>query len=536
MQAWEDRLGLVDEILPEWMRKKKISETTPNECYDFLVLENIYPKNSNQSKAKAFRDDLRKFQKTKKQSCELGNLIIKHKNRFSKWRLILKNSFVNKTNLDSGNKNSIKSFEEEDDLDRKKIAEKFSSIIFSKSIQNKDHDGLVVALDSAWGTGKSYFISKWMNMLGEEYKECKIKSVCYNAWENDDYDNALIPIISEIYKSTPFKERKDIAGKTAKAIVTTLGVATRQIIRNKTGIDTEEIAKEIKDAIENSIFIDYKEHQKSKTEFKKELAKLPKGEKIVVFIDELDRCRPQFAIETLEAIKHYMNVDNFVFIFAIDMEQLSHSVATLYGQNMDASGYLARFFDIQFRLPTPKISKYIKLLTKDLGEYNQDEICKIIERIFIPLKLSLRDVNHILDNLCIFLNIYNIDENFFDKVEIYVFLISLKYKYPEILKTLFHHKYKKADVFPNHTIDLIGENSISISEAIDSFLVAYRQGYLHKTIEHIGRINDNVFDRYIVIDNDFNRFSFDNMRNGEQLERVFEYIERKLEFIDYIKE
>jgi predicted KAP-like P-loop ATPase len=62
-------------------------------------------------------------------------------------------------------------------------------------------------------------------------------------------------------------------------------------------------------------------------------------------VDELDRCRPTYAIQTLELVKHLFNVPGLIFIFALDIEQLSHSVQTVYGQNMDAQGYLCRFFD-----------------------------------------------------------------------------------------------------------------------------------------------------------------------------------------------
>ena len=90
-----------------------------------------------------------------------------------------------------------------------------------------------------------------------------------------------------------------------------------------------------------------------RTKFKEVMSEYQKenGKKIIFFIDELDRCRPTFAIELLEVIKHLFNIDNCIFIISIDKEQLSHSVSTIYGQNMDTIGYLRRFFDLDYRLP-----------------------------------------------------------------------------------------------------------------------------------------------------------------------------------------
>ena len=82
--------------------------------------------------------------------------------------------------------------------------------------------------------------------------------------------------------------------------------------------------------------------------------------RLVVIIDELDRCKPTFAIQTLEIVKHIFDIENLTFIFAIDIHQLSHSVECVYGQGIDSSGYLCRFFDYIAKLPTSDITPYIQ--------------------------------------------------------------------------------------------------------------------------------------------------------------------------------
>nr|WP_242950492.1 P-loop NTPase fold protein [Clostridium acidisoli] len=67
----------------------------------------------------------------------------------------------------------------------------------------------------------------------------------------------------------------------------------------------------------------------------------------------------------MEIIKHLFNLENITFVLAIDMEHLSHSIATIYGQNMDSTGYLRRFFDLNFKMPLPSTDEYINYLITD---------------------------------------------------------------------------------------------------------------------------------------------------------------------------
>ena len=83
---------------------------------------------------------------------------------------------------------------------------------------------------------------------------------------------------------------------------------------------------------------------------------------LVIGIDELDRCRPSYAIEMLELAKHLFAVDHVVFALAVNRSELAHSVKVLYGQDFDAARYLRRFFDLDFRLPQPDRTAFIKQL------------------------------------------------------------------------------------------------------------------------------------------------------------------------------
>ena len=110
--------------------------------------------------------------------------------------------------------------------------------------------------------------------------------------------------------------------------------------------------------------------------FKKELVsivtelsqdkKLPGGPKLIIFVDELDRCRPSYATEVLERIKHFFSVPGILFVIAADRKHLGCSFASIYGQDLDREGYLSRFVDNWFRLPDPKNDRFALAMIEKL--------------------------------------------------------------------------------------------------------------------------------------------------------------------------
>lgn len=120
----------------------------------------------------------------------------------------------------------------------------------------------------------------------------------------------------------------------------------------------------------------------------------PEGEKnnkVFILIDELDRCRPTYAIEMLETIKHFFDIPNFVFVIATDTQQLSHSIKAVYGSGFDGSEYLSRFFNRTATLPQGKLRGFI------LNELSKTNIIESFEKnIMLPsIESSISHDNHI---------------------------------------------------------------------------------------------------------------------------------------------
>lgn len=96
---------------------------------------------------------------------------------------------------------------------------------------------------------------------------------------------------------------------------------------------------------------------------------------VVIIIDELDRCRPTYAIKLLEEIKHLFDVAGLIFIFGMHGQQLAHSVNAAYGANFDGASYLKRFMKRRYTLKEANQTAYIRSLLSRTAITENDFEC-----------------------------------------------------------------------------------------------------------------------------------------------------------------
>ena len=132
---------------------------------------------------------------------------------------------------------------------------------------------------------------------------------------------------------------------------------------------------------------------------------------LIVVIDELDRCRPSYAVELLEVAKHLFAVDRIVFVLAVNRSELAHSIRALYGSDFDAVGYLRRFFDVDFRLPDPERVAFIDTMleatqvkdhfgrTNDWDPPQYGVVRNLLQGFFRAPDLSLRRIAQAIHRL-----------------------------------------------------------------------------------------------------------------------------------------
>lgn len=299
---------------------------------------------------------------------------------------------------------------------------------FLKNYLAGEQDGFVLNLNGAWGTGKTEFLRRLYTLFVTEGHP----TIYIDAWESDFSEMPLSVVSSELLNQlsvinegigTELGKVGEFLGKAVKgAIIGGAGLLSKHLL-DDAGAGSE-MAKALFEKSPND-FLDSvkKEHAEQIEAIKSiriELGNLAeviqknysKQLPVVVLIDELDRCRPSYAIEMLEVIKHFFTTKHFVFVVATDTRQLRESIKSVYGSSFDSTTYLKRFFNREARLEEPRLEKYIELSKFDISGYSgkvtlypeianfgSASICKYLEWLSCAFDLSLRDVDQLISKL-----------------------------------------------------------------------------------------------------------------------------------------
>ncbi|MBT3016828.1 MAG: KAP family NTPase [Candidatus Thiodiazotropha sp. (ex Clathrolucina costata)] len=285
-----------------------------------------------------------------------------------------------------------------DMLDRKKYADYLTNYL------GKLNEPFVLNVNAYWGLGKTFFLQSWAKSIADQHLVVYI-----NAWENDFSDDPLLTILSNI--KTQLSEHLTDKTKAESAISSVYKSSGRFIkkiapiiaeglIRKALGNEaTNDLSSiQINDPIEESVgdiahestkilLDDHEANSRNMEDFRNALQTLlgnvledsKKNPPVYIFIDELDRCRPTYAIELLENVKHLFSVSKTVFVIATDSAQLQHSVCAIYGNSFDGAEYLRRFFDREFSLPIPSYIQLARMLFKSFEGYDS-----FLDSPFIP--------------------------------------------------------------------------------------------------------------------------------------------------------
>lgn len=233
--------------------------------------------------------------------------------------------------------------------------------------------GGTIALTGEWGTGKTTFLRMWKQSLEDQH----YPTVLLNAWETEWAEDPLIAVIACIKRVCKQEESKEALNdviRVAKGFVQwpfqmirTIGQAA---IDNYVGEISLAIEEQTGQAFDKAV-ASFDGKEQSMSILKDALERLAwnvnhgseEGKPLVFIIDELDRCKPDYAVRMLEVLKHFFVVRNIVFVCAVDKKHLEDSICGFYGsEKMNASEYLRRFFELEINLPSPDYSKFCEHL------------------------------------------------------------------------------------------------------------------------------------------------------------------------------
>lgn len=367
---------------------------------------------------------------------------------------------------------------EEDKLDRED-----SLVTIHQFIKNTSGP-YVLALDAGWGVGKTTFINLLQNRSKEDYY-----SISINAWEHDFIDEPLVNIISELStKLTEDFPEVESEIKTLKDhLIQFTKIVGADALKSATlgYLDVSNIEERIKSS-SDKLLEEYETRRKAMDDMKITLSQISKkvdGEKIVVFVDELDRCRPDYAVEFLERMKHIFDNDGYIFVLAIEKVQLQESMKAIYGGNFDSNKYLRRFIDFTYTLEPNITEDYIKNVfyklniiesLKKITTYKgqKEQLLPILKYLSKQLNLSARDVNQISSRFFLTISLLSQDEKV--NLELLLLFIILKHAREQVFED-----YLLGNLGPEKLIKVLGFNSINaIRDEVDEEMNAQIQALI----------------------------------------------------------
>lgn len=291
--------------------------------------------------------------------------------------------------------------------------------------------GFVLNLNGSWGSGKTEFLKRFYSLLLSQ----KHPVIYIDAWESDFSKDPLTVAASELLTQLECFNKKLGSVDKVEKVKEVLGnfirgtlvgaaaiVAKHAIDDAGTGVAImQQLFTQRPEDFLNKLSAEHQAQVSAINEIRIALGELAQvledcygaALPVVVLVDELDRCRPNYAIEMLEVIKHFFKTDNFVFVVATDTKQLVHSISAIYGVNFDADQYLKRFFDRKAILPTPDMVSYLKSIVTDdalictkvifypinpFNSYIEMKAC-IISALAKNFGLQIRDIGQLLSKL-----------------------------------------------------------------------------------------------------------------------------------------
>ena len=250
----------------------------------------------------------------------------------------------------------------------------------------------VLAIDGPWGSGKTVFLRLWARFLRSK----RFKVAEFNAWETDFGDDPLIALyaaLDEVLGKMTTDTSKDVLKK-GSILVSALASELPLIpdIADAVGRATASAETSARARLSR-----HRDAEDAIAAFRRSLVKATRGRlPLVVCVDELDRCRPDYAISFLEAAKHIFNVDGVVFVLAVNLSELAKSVSVPYGSEFDGEVYLRRFVDRTIHLPQADRDSFLAdlLQSSGLAQRNSTQLSGQFLEIFVfpNPTMSLRDL------------------------------------------------------------------------------------------------------------------------------------------------
>ena len=362
-------------------------------------------------------------------------------------------------NQQKSNQNQM-TFENFDKLNLKSYGEDLFQVMekgLSSSVKEMgEKRGLTISLNADFGNGKTTFLKMFEHFIKTEKQNYDI--ILINAWESDFYKEPVITILSELAiwieqtKSQGVNKQKEPKIKKAiSGIKSAIGSVFSQAVQHKTGVNIKEVKKAYskqdsaspnQDALGENILEDFKQRKKAVQKVREAILEYIKvsQKKLLIIVDELDRTRPDYAVRFLEDIKHFFDIENVVFLVAVNRTQMEVTVKCLYGQDLDFEGYYRKFFKQEMELPDPykEAQKLVSNLIEKTNVKYRDNKDSRVKNTYWSCKMFNLTLREIESFIRIFEMVLGHEKSIIEWIymDAYSFFICLYLKRKEVFKSI----------------------------------------------------------------------------------------------------
>jgi predicted KAP-like P-loop ATPase len=274
-----------------------------------------------------------------------------------------------------------------------------------------------IGIYGEWGTGKTTLMKIIENKIKNDH-DLNILTVWFNAWRYEREDHfALIALMKTIaYAMGDLPHYKEVK----KVLFRGLGIIGKDLLRNlalkyamtEKGLD--ELEKNILPKMEllsrvdkDTIYFD------GLKKIEEEMEKITNtyNRRVVVFIDDLDRCSPKTALEVFESIKVFLGMEGFIYIVGLSHETISKLISVAYKDSeIKGEHYIRKIIQIPITIPEWDDPDVIKDLISNLAKKLDDKYSKIIEEnrslIATAVEFNPREIKRFINNFIISHEIY----------------------------------------------------------------------------------------------------------------------------------
>ncbi len=333
----------------------------------------------------------------------------------------------------------------------------------------------VLSVEAPYGMGKTYFFTRFC----EHLKKNGIPCIYISAWENDYAPSPFLYLLKEILNffdkelspttKDPISKLQEKGIKLGKRLLSSISVQYKGIEANL-------------GSFISSFLNDTDSIQQFKKEFSGLITQLHVNVPLVIIVDELDRCRPDYALKTIEIMKHFFDIEQVFFIIPINKGAISEAVSAVYGQTVAQQGenYLRKLIDKEILFPSPSAESYKQIASSKI---TKEKLKPALDKSFIEdndnyngfaiiaehfgnyakqCKLTYRETVQVCETFIQYAN--NVPHKI--HIEYLIFLLCNKFKKKDILTTTLTKGHPYSGINSN---DIYGkQSSLSINGLVEA--------------------------------------------------------------------